>query len=425
MQRKDSVLKHASVFGPLRQPPSHLAPEVRPLDPTHEEPLRTERRIALVRLLILLALLPLLWGDVIVAASETVLVGLTVLITGYALGTMLLLPRLRRAPREDVFLTIDILAATALVVLTGGVESTLLFLLYLPMLVAALRLDLRRTVLSALAVSAIVVWMWSVAEGGLPSLGSSAVRVGLFSLGGFLLALFFGTLAHETRLSITRHRSNIELSRAYESTLEGWSRALDMRDNETEGHTQRVTELTIHLARIMGLSDADLVHVQRGALLHDIGKLAIPDSIMFKPGALTDDQVATIRRHPDYAYALLSPIAYLHPALDIPYCHHEKWDGTGYPRGLKGKEIPLAARIFAVVDVWDALRSNRPYRPAWPDRKAKDYIREQAGKHFDPQVVKVFLQMLESLERPSEVRLVSRQPETRSKTSPGASVTRY
>ncbi len=366
-----------------------------------------ERRIALVRLLILLALLPLLWGDVISLASEPVLVGLTILITGYALGTLLLLPRLRRAPREDVFLTIDILAATALVVFTGGVESTLLFLLYLPMLVAALRLDLRRTVLSAIAVSAIVVWMWSVAEGGLPSLGSSAVRVGLFSLGGFLLALFFGTLAQETRLSITRHRSNIELSRAYESTLEGWSRALDMRDNETEGHTQRVTELTVRLARMMGLSDAELVHVHRGALLHDIGKLAIPDSIMLKPGALTDDQVETMRRHPDYAHALLSPIAYLRPALDIPYCHHEKWDGTGYPRGLKGEEIPLAARIFAVVDVWDALRSDRPYRSAWPDGKAKDYIRTQAGKHFDPKVVKVFLQMVDTLKRPSQVRLVS------------------
>ncbi len=407
MQRKDSVLKHASVFGPLREPPSHLAAPQVPSDPAHEEPLRVERRIALVRLLILLALLPLLWGDVISPASETVLVGLTILITGYALGTLVLLTRLRRAPREHVFLTVDILAATALVAFTGGVESTLLFLLYLPMLVAALRLDLRRTVLSAIAVSAIVVWMWSVAEGGLPSLGSSAVRVGLFSLGGFLLALFFGTLAHETRLSITRHRSNIELSHAYESTLEGWSRALDMRDNETEGHTQRVTDLTVRLARIMGLSDADLVHVRRGALLHDIGKLAIPDSIMFKPGALTDDQVETMRRHPDYAYTLLSPIAYLHPALDIPYCHHEKWDGTGYPRGLKRDEIPLAARIFTVVDVWDALRSDRPYRAAWPDRKAKDYICAQAGQHFDPKVVKVFLQMVDSLERPSQVRLVS------------------
>ncbi len=407
MQRKDSVLKHASVFGPLRQPPSHLAAPQAPPDPAHEEPLRAERRIALVRLLILLALLPLLWGDVISPASETVLVGLTLLITGYALGTLLLLPRLRRAPREDVFLTVDILAATALIVSTGGVESTLLFLLYLPMLVAALRLDLRRTVLSAIAVSAIVVWMWSVAEGGLPSLGSSAVRVGLFSLGGFLLALFFGTLAHETRLSITRHRSNIELSRAYESTLEGWSRALDMRDNETEGHTQRVTELTERLARMMGLSEAELVHVHRGALLHDIGKLAIPDSIMFKPGALTDDQVETMHRHPDYAHVLLSPIAYLRPALDIPYCHHEKWDGTGYPRGLKGEEIPLAARIFAVVDVWDALRSDRPYRSAWPDGKAKDYIRAQAGEHFDPKVVKVFLQMLDTLMCPSQVRLVS------------------
>jgi len=393
MLRKDSVLKHSGVFGALKKPPDPHIPAA-PSAPAHEELLRAERRIALVRLLILAALLPLLWGEVITPVSEGVLIGLTILIIGYPLGTSLLLSRLHRAPREDVFLTADILAATALVEFTGGVESTLLFLLYLPMLAAAIRLDLRRTVLSATAVSAIVVWMWSVAEGGWPALGSAAVRVGLFSFGGFILAIFFGTLAQETRLSMARHRSNIELSQAYETTLEGWSRALDMRDNETEGHTQRVTELTMRLARMIGLSEAELVHVQRGALLHDIGKLAIPDSIMFKPAALSDDQVETMRRHPDYAYALLSPIAYLRPALDIPYCHHEKWDGTGYPRGLKGEEIPLAARIFAVVDVWDALRSDRPYRSAWTDAKAKDYIRAQAGKHFDPKVVKVFLQIV-------------------------------
>ncbi len=359
-------------------------------------PVRAEQRIALVRLLVLAALVPLLWWHVIPHASTPILMWLTGFLAAYILSTLFLLPRLRIVPREDVFLTIDILAATALVYFTGGVQSSLLFLLYLPMLAAAIRLDLRHTLLSAVAVSAIVVWMWSIAESGFPSLGSTAVRVGLFSFGGFVLALFFGALAQETRLSIARHRSAIALTQAYESTLEGWSRALEMRDTETKGHTQRVSTQTVRLGRLMGLSEEALMHAHRGALLHDIGKLAIPDSIMFKPGALSDEQVETMRRHPDYAYTMLAPIAYLHPALDIPYCHHEKWDGSGYPRGLRGAEIPLAARIFAVIDVWDALRSDRPYRTAWTDTQAREYIRAHAGKHFDPQVVAVFFHMLDS-----------------------------
>lgn len=186
-------------------------------------------------------------------------------------------------------------------------------------------------------------------------------------------------------------RSNAELVLAYDTTLEGWSRALDLRDKETEGHTQRVAELTLRLARTVGVSEEELIHVRRGALLHDIGKMGIPDSILLKPGPLTEEEWNVMRQHPVYAYELLLPIEYLRPALDIPYCHHEKWDGTGYPRGLKSEQIPLAARIFAVVDVWDALRSERPYRPAWSAEKAQAHIREQAGKHFDPKVVKAFL----------------------------------
>jgi len=188
-------------------------------------------------------------------------------------------------------------------------------------------------------------------------------------------------------------RTNIELTLAYDATIEGWAYALDLRDKETEGHSRRVTEITVRLARAMGLSDAELVHVRRGALLHDIGKMGVPDQILLKPGPLTEEEWTTMRRHPVYAYEMLSSIAYLRPALDIPYCHHEKWDGTGYPRGLKGEQIPPAARIFAVVDVWDALSSERPYRPAWPEGKVREYIREQAGKHFDPKVVEVFLEM--------------------------------
>jgi len=188
-------------------------------------------------------------------------------------------------------------------------------------------------------------------------------------------------------------RSNVELTQAYDATIEGWAYALDLRDKETEGHSRRVTEITVRLARAMGLSDAELVHVRRGALLHDIGKMGIPDRILLKPGPLTEEEWTTMRRHPVYVYEMLSSIAYLRPALDIPYCHHEKWDGTGYPRGLKGEQIPPAARIFAVVDVWDALSSERSYRSAWPEDKVCEYIREQAGKHFDPKVAEVFLEM--------------------------------
>jgi putative nucleotidyltransferase with HDIG domain len=188
-------------------------------------------------------------------------------------------------------------------------------------------------------------------------------------------------------------RSNSELSLAYDATIEGWSKALDFRDKETEGHSQRVTELTLHLARLMNYRDEDLVHVRRGALLHDIGKMGIPDRILLKPDKLTDEEWVVMQKHPGLAYEMLSPIAYLHNALDIPYCHHEKWDGSGYPRGLKGEEIPQSARIFAVVDVWDALRSDRPYRAAWPEEKVRAYIYEHSAIDFDPKVVEAFLKL--------------------------------
>ncbi len=190
--------------------------------------------------------------------------------------------------------------------------------------------------------------------------------------------------------------SNADLVQAYDATLEGWSHALDLRDRETEGHTQRVTELTLRLARAMGLPEKELVHIRRGALLHDIGKIAVPDQILSKPGPFTTDERAIMNQHPVHAREFLAPIAYLRPALDIPYCHHERWDGWGYPRGLKGEAIPLAARLFAVVDVYDALWSDRPYRPAWPETQVCEYLRDQAGKQFDPEAVRVFLEMLDS-----------------------------
>lgn len=190
-------------------------------------------------------------------------------------------------------------------------------------------------------------------------------------------------------------RSNIELAQAYESTIEGWARALDFRDKETEGHSRRVTELTIEIAKALGVNDEDLAHIRRGALLHDIGKMGIPDRILLKPGALTEEEWQVMKHHPHAAYELLAPIDYLREALQIPYCHHEKWDGSGYPRGLKGEAIPLPARVFAIVDVWDALCSDRPYRPAWPASRALQHIRNESGRHFDPQVVDAFMGLID------------------------------
>ena len=187
---------------------------------------------------------------------------------------------------------------------------------------------------------------------------------------------------------------NHELAQAYDATIEGWSRALDLRDHETEGHSQRVTEMTVRLAQAFGVGDEEMVHVRRGALLHDIGKMGVPDAVLLKPGPLTDSEWRVMRRHPDHACEMLSPIAFLRPALDIPHGHHEKWDGTGYPRRLSGESIPLAARLFAVVDVWDALRSDRPYRRAWTVERTREHIAALAGTHFDPQVVPVFLSLV-------------------------------
>jgi putative two-component system response regulator len=188
--------------------------------------------------------------------------------------------------------------------------------------------------------------------------------------------------------------ANAQLLNAYEATIEGLSHALDLRDRETEGHSRRVTGLTVKLAQALHMSDEEITHIRRGALLHDMGKIGVPDSILHKSDTLTAEEWITMRKHPEFAYQMLSPIEYLHPALEIPYNHHEKWDGSGYPRRLKGEEIPMAARLFAIADVWDALTSDRPYRPAWSPEEARIYIREQSGKHFDPQVVELFFKVL-------------------------------
>lgn len=187
---------------------------------------------------------------------------------------------------------------------------------------------------------------------------------------------------------------NADLTMAYDATLEAWSRLMDLKDAETEGHSQRVTDVTLQLAREFRMAAVDMPDVRRGALLHDIGKIAIPDAILRKPGPLTEEEWAVMRLHPVYGHRFLSQIPFLQRAADIPYCHHERWDGAGYPRGLRGEEIPLAARVFAVADVWDALRSDRPYREAWDDARAAAYIDEMAGTHFDPNVVAAFRRLI-------------------------------
>jgi PAS domain S-box-containing protein/putative nucleotidyltransferase with HDIG domain len=213
---------------------------------------------------------------------------------------------------------------------------------------------------------------------------------------------FLRALAQQTAIAIDNltlfnnlQKSNTELFQAYESTIEGWSHALDLRDKETEDHSLRVTEMTLKICRAAGMAPSSLIQVRRGALLHDIGKMGIPDSILLKVEKLTDEEWLIIKKHPVQAFELLSPIEYLRPALDIPYCHHEKWDGSGYPRGLKEEQIPFAARIFAVVDVWDALMSDRPYRKGWPEEKVYAFLKSLSGTHFDPRAVKMFFEVLD------------------------------
>jgi HD-GYP domain-containing protein (c-di-GMP phosphodiesterase class II) len=202
----------------------------------------------------------------------------------------------------------------------------------------------------------------------------------------------FGAIASSAAGAVENAKLYEDMERAYESTLEGWARALELRDHETQGHTRRVSDMTVTLAKAMGVNGQELAHIRRGALVHDIGKMGIPDAILLKPGVLEPHEREKMQEHPRYALDMLWPIAFLRPALAIPYCHHERWDGRGYPNGLVGTDIPVEARMFAVVDVWDALRSDRPYHTAQPEDEVRRIISENAGTHFDPEVVGAFLE---------------------------------
>jgi|GEM_PF-2718616 len=228
-----------------------------------------------------------------------------------------------------------------------------------------------------------------------PRAFSDEQRQGLLALARQVMALLDLRRVTADRNAVARQlaHANAELNAAYDATLESLARALDLRDKEVDGHLARVADITVRLARGLGVPEAEWVHLRRGALLHDIGKMVIPDSVLLKPSALNDDEWAVMHKHPTYAYEMLSPIPLLRPALDIPLCHHERWDGEGYPRQLKGEAIPLAARIFSVVDVWDALRSDRPYRTGWSEARVRDYIQKRAGADFDPDVVEAFLKL--------------------------------
>jgi HD-GYP domain-containing protein (c-di-GMP phosphodiesterase class II) len=205
-----------------------------------------------------------------------------------------------------------------------------------------------------------------------------------------------GVAVADAHLVERLRRSNAELQQANDATLESLARALELRDQETAGHSDRVVNLTLALAQKLGVPAQNWEHLRRGALLHDFGKMGIPDAIFHKPGPLDAAEWEIMRRHPTYAYNWLVNIPFLRPALDIPYYHHEKWDGSGYPLGLSGTDIPLAARLFAIVDVWDALTSDRPYRAAWSPARTREYLQAQAGRHFDPEVVPAFLALVDA-----------------------------
>jgi HD-GYP domain-containing protein (c-di-GMP phosphodiesterase class II) len=288
----------------------------------------------------------------------------------------------QKFPQKEIFpLVMAISFYTCLTIIPIQHEEQLILNFALPTIVASFAGKRESSIVFAVcaALASVFYFFWAFPTESFPFLA-------------IVCLLFLAIMAYQVDLILDSMMNQV--TSAYDRTIEGWSQALEMRNHETEGHSHRVAELTMQLVEKMDLEKASYVHIRRGVLLHDIGKMGVPDSILCKAGPLTESENLVMRKHPEYAFHLLENIPFLHPALQVPYCHHEKWNGTGYPRGLKGEEIPLEARIFSVIDVWDAMRSNRSYRAAIPEPQVVEYLRCETGRSFDPAVVKAFFEMM-------------------------------
>ncbi|MEA5079834.1 MAG: HD-GYP domain-containing protein [Anaerolineaceae bacterium] len=305
----------------------------------------------------------------------------------------------QKLPQKEIFpLVLAISFYTCLTIIPIRHEEQLILNFALPTIVASFAGKRESSIVFAVCASlaSVAYFLWAFPGEPFPYLA-------------IVCLLFLAVLAYQVDLILDSMMTQV--TSAYDRTIEGWSQALEMRNHETEGHSHRVAELTMQLVQKMGLDESNYVHIRRGVLLHDIGKMGVPDSILCKAGPLTDSENLFMRKHPEYAYHLLENIPFLHPALQVPFCHHEKWNGSGYPRGLKGEEIPLEARIFSVIDVWDAMRSNRSYRAAIPEAQVIEYLRCETGRSFDPAVVKAFFDMMNFDLEKEPAKLTLQQPQ--------------
>lgn len=315
------------------------------------------------------------------ATFSGILLGVSLLVIAYFIS------RTKHYIYSAVITVIITTFAVVLNYLIDPTDSATLSFIFIGIFVASMFFSIRGIIAVILLDLVILSFILSLSDQiKLSDILAYQIYIIIFS-GLMLISILQRDRLEEDRISDLRNN--------YDATLEGWANALELIDKETLGHSRRVLEMTTKLAIKIGIEGKELEDICRGALLHDIGKMAIPEEIMFKREPLTDNEWEILHSHPKIAYDLLSPIPFLHSALHIPFSHHEKWDGTGYPQGLIGKKIPLAARIFSIVDVWDALQSDRPYRAAWQEKKILEYLREQSGKHFDPKVVETFLELID------------------------------
>jgi len=382
-----------------------------PFDPRNEKTNQDNLVSSLLNLIILISVIYLILLGILDGIGSNIFLWVAFVVVILILTRVGVQRRKVQAVSPLIFGLFWALITGIILFLENGLRAPIYIAIQLFLIVYAGLLHGRKVVIVitalSIGVSGIVAYMESqgifLTEPNIPDIRFSMIGLSIFVIAiGFLitktmenLQLSISMFRDEAR---TRYESeqqvkllNQELEVAYETTLEGWARALELRDKETEGHSRRVTDLTIRMAKKFDFDEIAIRNVYYGALLHDVGKMGIPDEILNKPGALTPEEREIINQHPVYAFDMLKDIEYLQPAISIPYSHHENWDGTGYPQKLRGKEIPLPARIFSIVDNWDALTSDRPYRKAWPKEEVFNYIKEQSGKKFDPQVVEVFI----------------------------------